>query len=109
MAGGTIDTWTRTFTANFIGAHHTHTLVITEHGDGVNDPEVSATVDGLPIVVTVTAEMLIDGITPATGQAGCPACGEPFDLGQVRCAYCQDDDSAPCVCGYGDRDRSKEG
>src|SRR6266542_586478 len=99
MAGGTIDTWTRTFTANFIGAHHTHTLVITEHGDGVNDPEVSATVDGLPIVVTVTAEMLIDGITPASG--------EPFDLGQVRCAYCQDDDSAPCVCGYGDR--SKEG
>ncbi len=85
MAGGTIDTWTH----------------------GVNDPEVSATVDGLPIVVTVTAEMLIDGITPATGQAGCPACGEPFDLGQVRCAYCQDDDSAPCVCGYGDR--SKEG
>ena len=107
MAGGTTDTWTRTFTVDFVGAHDTHTLAITEHGDGVNDPEVSATVDGLPIEVTVTSEMLIDGITPATAQPGCPACGEPFDLGWVRCAYCQDDDSAPCVCGYGDR--SKEG
>src|SRR6266496_2464519 len=82
MAGGTIDTWTRTFTANFIGAHHTHTLVITEHGDGVNDPEVSATVDGLPIVVTVTAEMLIDGITPGS-QPGRRA-GSPSTSG--RCA-----------------------
>ncbi len=108
MAGGAIDTWTRTFTVNLVGAHGAHTLVITAHGDGVNEPEVSATVDGLPIEVTVTSEVLLDATTPATDQPGCPACGYPFDPGQSRCAYCQDDDdNAPCVCGY--RDHIKEG
>ncbi len=107
MAAGATDTWTRTFTVNFVGTHCTHTLVITAHGDGVNEPEVSATVDGLPIEVTVADRVLIDGTTPPAAQPDCPACGYPFDAGQVRCAYCQDDDNAPCMCGY--RDHSKEG
>ncbi len=107
MAGGTIDTWTRTFSVNFIGAHHTQTLVITEHGDGVNDPEISATVDGLPIDVTVTGEMLIDGITPATGQAGCPACGGALRPRAGALRLLPGRRNAPCVCGYGNR--SKEG
>ncbi len=38
MAGGATDTWSRTFTVNFVGTHSSHTLVITAHGDGVNEP-----------------------------------------------------------------------
>jgi hypothetical protein len=62
MAGQGTDTWTRTFTVDFtlIGRH---TLVITEEGDGVNEPQVSATMDGCPVQVQVEASVLIDGIT----------------------------------------------
>jgi hypothetical protein len=62
MAGQGTDSWTRTFTVDFtlIGRH---TLVITEEGDGVNEPQVSAHLDGRPVQVQIEGRVLIDGIT----------------------------------------------
>jgi hypothetical protein len=62
MAGQGTDTWTRTFTVDFtlIGGH---TLVITEECDGVNEPQVSATLDGRSVHVQVEASVLVDGLT----------------------------------------------
>jgi hypothetical protein len=62
MAGQATDTWTRTFTVAFtlIGRH---TLVITEESDGVNEPQVSATLDDRPVPVQVDGSVLVDGIT----------------------------------------------
>jgi len=72
MAGQPTDSWTRRFTVGFASTRDAHTVVVTEQGDGVNDPHISATLDGQPVPVTVTCEVLVDGITPA--WLDCPSC-----------------------------------
>jgi hypothetical protein len=72
MAGQPTDSWTRRFTVSLTSTPGTHTVVVTERGDGVNDPEISATVDGQPVEVAVASEVLVDGITPA--WIDCPNC-----------------------------------
>jgi hypothetical protein len=58
MAGLTVDPWHCTFTVR-AGEHE---VVVTEESDGVNDPEVSATVDGRPVPVQVGGVVLVDGL-----------------------------------------------
>jgi hypothetical protein len=72
MAGQATDSWTRRFTVSFASTRDTHTVVVTEHGDGVNAPQISATLDGVPVEVAVASEVLVDGITPA--WIDCPDC-----------------------------------
>jgi ribosomal protein S6E (S10) len=55
-AGQTTDSWTRTFTVSFASTRDAHTVVVTQQGDGVNDLEISATVDGLRVGVTVASK-----------------------------------------------------
>jgi hypothetical protein len=43
----------------------------------------------------------MDGLPPellALLLAVYPVCGAPYDPGYSRCEFCEDDDSAPCVC-----------
>jgi hypothetical protein len=72
MAGQATDSWTRRCTVSFVSNSDAHTVVVTEQGDGVNDPQISATLDGQPVTVTVTSEVLVDGITAV--WLDCPNC-----------------------------------
>jgi hypothetical protein len=63
VAGQATDIWTRSYRVAFATADGPHTVVVTEEGDGVNQPSVSATLDGQPVEVTVTGSVAIDGIT----------------------------------------------
>jgi len=67
MAGLAVDTWTRTFR---VVTPDVQVVVITVESDGVNEPDVSATVDGREVLVQVDFELLIDGLTPADDDGG---------------------------------------
>jgi hypothetical protein len=74
MAGFATDSWTQTFTVTWVGPDGPHTVAVTAEGDGVNEPDVSATVDGRPAQVTVALRLLEDGLTPLD-RIACPATG----------------------------------
>lgn len=78
---------------------------IHEVCEDVGDPDLLAAILG-QFIQTATA-LLHGRLSPNTDPAWdgtrdtCSACGCAYDPGADHCRFCEDDDdTAPCVCGY---------